>query len=157
MLISRTACLGKLRHKPRGYSGPLSRHLLSYNSVISSLHASLRDILEMSLVTMFLEGQVSRERDDWMDLSLGYVVFTVDRMCWLILEILLFSSLPLYDEHSCALGIVTKTYLDELSTCENPTSEDTRGVMKEKCQSWVEYCYLLKSLDDSFQLWDAVS
>lgn len=71
MLISRTACLGKLRHQPRGYSGPLSRHLLSYNSVISSLHASLRDLLEMSLVTMFLEGHVHRERDDWMDLSLG--------------------------------------------------------------------------------------
>lgn len=82
MLISRTACLGKLRHQPRGYSGPLSRHLLSYNSVISSLHASLRDLLEMSLVTMFLEGHVNRERDDWMDLSLGYVSPFIDEICW---------------------------------------------------------------------------
>lgn len=73
MLISRTACLGKLRHQPRGYSGPLSRHLLSYHSIVSSLHASLRDLIEMSLATMFLEGHADRERSDWMDLSLGYV------------------------------------------------------------------------------------
>lgn len=72
MLISRTASLGKLRHQPRGYTGPLSRHLLSYYSIISSLHASLRDLLEMSLVTLFLGGHANRERDDWMDLSLGY-------------------------------------------------------------------------------------
>lgn len=73
MLISRTASLGKLRHKPQGYTGPLSRHLLSYYSIISSLHGALRDLLEMSLVTMFLGGHIDRERDDWMDLSLGYV------------------------------------------------------------------------------------
>ena len=72
MLISRTACLGKLRHQPRGYSGPLSRHLLSYHSIISSLHATLRDLIEMSLATMFLEGDADRERTDWMDLSLWY-------------------------------------------------------------------------------------
>lgn len=77
MLISRTASLGKLRHKPQGYTGPLSRHLLSYYSVISSLHSTLRDLLEMSLVTMFLGGHIDRERDDWMELSLGYVELPV--------------------------------------------------------------------------------
>ena len=72
MLVSRVACLGKIHHHPRGYSGPLSRHLLSYYSVISTVQASLRDLVEMSLATMFLEGYVVRDRDDWMDLSLGY-------------------------------------------------------------------------------------
>ena len=72
MLVSRVACLGKIHHQPRGYSGPLSRHLLSYYSVISTLQASLRDLVEMSIATMFLEGYVERDRDDWMDLSLGY-------------------------------------------------------------------------------------
>ncbi len=72
MLVSRVACLGKIHHQPRGYSGPLSRHLLSYHSVISTLQASLRDLVEMSIATMFLEGYVERDRDDWMDLSLGY-------------------------------------------------------------------------------------
>lgn len=81
MLISRTASLGKLRHKPQGYTGPLSRHLLSYYSIISSLHGTLRDLLEMSLVTMFLGGHIDRERDDWMDLSLGYVKTLVFLKC----------------------------------------------------------------------------
>lgn len=72
MLVSRVACLGKMHHQPRGYSGPLSRHMLSYYSVISTLQASLRDLVEMSVATMFLEGYIERVRDDWMDLSLGY-------------------------------------------------------------------------------------
>lgn len=72
MLVSRVACLGRLIHPARGYSGPLSRHLLAYYSVISAMQAALRDLMEMSAVTMFLEGYVDRERDDWMDIALAY-------------------------------------------------------------------------------------
>ena len=74
MLVSRVACLGKLRHQPKGYSGPLSRHLLAYHSITSTVQASLRDLIEMSLATMFLEGAVDRDREDWMKLSLGYAI-----------------------------------------------------------------------------------
>lgn len=81
MLISRTASLAKLHHQPKGYSGPLSRHLLSYNSIVSSLQSSLRDLVEMSLATMFLEGHVNRERSDWMDLSLGYNPRSFPHIC----------------------------------------------------------------------------
>lgn len=72
MLVARVACLGRLIHQPRGYSGPLSRHLLAYHSIISAVQASVRDLVEMSVVTMFLDGYVDRERDDWMDLALTY-------------------------------------------------------------------------------------
>lgn len=71
MLISRLACLGKIRHEPKGWSGPLSRHLLAYQSVISNVHASLRDLMEMIVAAMFLEGLVDRDRNDWMKISLG--------------------------------------------------------------------------------------
>ena len=71
MLVSRVASIGRLRHEPKGYRGPLSRSLLAYHSMISSLQAGLRDLLEMNLVAMFLEGNVDRDRNDWMDLSLG--------------------------------------------------------------------------------------
>lgn len=70
MLVSRVACIGNLRHQPRGYSGPLSRHLLAYHSIISAIHASLRDLVEMSIAAMFLAGDADRDREDWMDLSL---------------------------------------------------------------------------------------
>lgn len=157
MLISRTACLGKLRHQPRGYSGPLSRHLLSYHSIISSLHATLRDLIEMSLATMFLEGDADRERSDWMDLSLWYAPTSLLQTGFLSSCTLTFFSLPLYDEHSCALGVATMTYLDELCTREDPTSVTTRDEMKIKSQSWVEHCDFPGSLDDAFHLWDSVS
>ncbi|KAL9612503.1 MAG: hypothetical protein Q9167_002888 [Letrouitia subvulpina] len=135
MLVSRVACLGKIRHQSRGYSGPLSRHMLAYYSIVSVLQAHLRDLVEMSLVTMFLEGLVDREREDWMEISL---------------------ELPLYTEHSCALGVVMMTYLDELCTREDPTSEVTREEMKIRTEGWFEYCDFATSQKDAFDLWNAV-
>ena len=73
MLVSRVASLGKLQHQRQGYRGPLSRHLLAYHSIISALQNTLRDLLEISLATMFLKGHVYRNRNDWMDLALGSV------------------------------------------------------------------------------------
>lgn len=80
MLVSRIATLGKLHHHAKGYRGPLSRHLLAYRSIISALHVALRDLLEISLATLFLKGHVDRDRDDWMDLALGYVFTTTTCM-----------------------------------------------------------------------------
>lgn len=74
MLVSRVACLGKIQHQAKPYTGPLSRHLLAYQSIISSIRTTIRDLLEMILTAMFLEGSVTRERDDWMELSLRYVL-----------------------------------------------------------------------------------
>lgn len=73
MLVSRIASLGKLQHQRQGYRGPLSRHLLAYHSIIWALQSALRDLLEISLATMFLKGYVHRTRVDWMDLALGSV------------------------------------------------------------------------------------
>ena len=74
MMVSRVACFGKIRHSPKMYSGTLSRHLLAYQSMISNVQASLRELIEMILVAMFLEGSIDRDRDDWMNLSLGYAL-----------------------------------------------------------------------------------
>ena len=74
MLVSRVACLGKIQHQPKPYSGPLSKHLRAYQSIISAVRTSLRDLLEMILAAMLLEGSVNRQREDWMSLSLRYVL-----------------------------------------------------------------------------------
>lgn len=65
--------------------------------------------------------------------------------------------LPLYDEHSCALGVVTMTYLDEICTRTEPTMELVRAEMKQKSQGWVPHSDVPGSLNDAFHLWDAVS
>jgi hypothetical protein len=80
MLVSRVAVLGKLHHKPTGYSGPLSRQLLAYRSMVSEVRAGLRDLIEMSLLSLFLgdDNEVERDRDDWMTITLRYVCPRLD-------------------------------------------------------------------------------
>lgn len=61
LLVSRVACLAKLKHKSIGFTGPLSRHLLAYRDITSTVRSSLRNLTEMSLCTMLLNGHVDRE------------------------------------------------------------------------------------------------
>ncbi|MCJ1317213.1 hypothetical protein MMC15_002536 [Xylographa vitiligo] len=135
MIVSWVASLGKIRHHAIGYSGPLNRQLLAFQSIVSEVRISLRDLVEMSLVSLFLEGDADRDRKDWMDISL---------------------SLPFYEDTSCAVGILFKSYLDELSKMDEPTSEATRAEVKDKAQSWLKHGDFRGSFDDSLRLWDAV-
>ena len=73
MLVSRLTSLGRLRHQPTGYCGPLSRHFLAYQALASTVQASLRDLVEICLTTMFISGEVVRDRNDWMEISLRSV------------------------------------------------------------------------------------
>lgn len=75
LIVSRIACLGKLSHAPIGYTGPLSRHLLAYHSMISAVRSSLRDLAEVTLVTLLLNGDAHRGelphgRKDYTELGL---------------------------------------------------------------------------------------
>lgn len=70
MLVSRVACIAKLQHKSIGYSGPLSRQLLCYRSLISEVRGALRSLIEVVLTSLFLSGDADRDRTDWNELSL---------------------------------------------------------------------------------------
>ena len=56
-------------HPAKGYSGPLSRQLLAYHSLITEVRLCLRDLLEMNLAVMFLEADVERIREDLLDIT----------------------------------------------------------------------------------------
>jgi hypothetical protein len=71
LLIARVACAGKFRHKQIGFSGPLSRDLLGFHSMVSAVRSSLRDLVEVCMTTLLLNGDADRERDDWSDLGLA--------------------------------------------------------------------------------------
>jgi hypothetical protein len=64
ILIGRTACLLKLRHKNIGYTGPLSKNFLSYYSIIKAVREADRDLLEAIAASMFLGNQASRKLPD---------------------------------------------------------------------------------------------
>jgi hypothetical protein len=61
MLVSRIAGLGELRHKPIGFTGPLSQHLLGYNSIVNVVRQTLRDLVETTSTHMFLTGCCDRQ------------------------------------------------------------------------------------------------
>lgn len=72
-LISRIACLGTLQHQEIGYTGVLSRSMLASMSTIDAVRQSLRDLLEVCLTTMLLNGEASRDRADFNELGLEFV------------------------------------------------------------------------------------
>ena len=67
------------------------------------------------------------------------------------------NSLPFYEDTSCAVGILFKSYLDELSKMGEPTALATRTEVKDKAQSWLKHGDFRGSFNDSIRLWDAVS
>lgn len=84
LLISRVACLGRLQHKSIGFTGPLSRHLLGFNSMANAVRGSLRDLVEMSLCSMLVNAHIDRSIDPLTlsEISFRYVVTTlVGELC----------------------------------------------------------------------------
>jgi hypothetical protein len=63
MLVSRVAGLGILHHRPIGFTGPLSQHLLGYNSIINVVRQALRDLVEVAATQMFCTGCCNRHAD----------------------------------------------------------------------------------------------
>ncbi|KAL2130193.1 hypothetical protein VTI74DRAFT_6782 [Chaetomium olivicolor] len=93
LLISRCASLLKLRHQANGYTGPLSKNLLSFRSLVSEVRSADRDLIEAILASMFMYAQAKRNRDDNWELS---------------------HDLPFLYDPDVALGIAVKTYFDDL-------------------------------------------
>ena len=64
--------------------------------------------------------------------------------------------LPLSLENSCALGVVTMHYLDDLCLYATPTSSETRLEVRTKVADRFQHSDLGGSLDDAFKIWNAV-
>ncbi|KAJ5653987.1 XPG N-terminal [Penicillium lividum] len=136
MLVSRVACIAKLQHKSIGYSGPLSRQLLCYRSLISEVRHALRNLIEVVLTGLFLGGDANRDRKDWTEMAM---------------------KLPFIDDNDCGLGIAVRTYLDDLPLQADPTSPEARAEVKSKGKEWFQHSESFTgNLDQAFKLWDAV-
>lgn len=72
LLISRCASLLKLRHQANGYTGPLSKNLLAFRSLVSEVRSADRDLIEAILASMFMYAQAKRNRDNGWELSHQY-------------------------------------------------------------------------------------
>lgn len=65
ILIGRTACLLKIRHGSVGYTGPLSKNLLSFHSIIKAVRETDRDLVEAAAASIFLNGHATRDKVDF--------------------------------------------------------------------------------------------
>lgn len=71
--MSRVTCFGHLRHQEVGFTGPLNRNLLGYHAMISTARNSLRDLIEVCLTTLLLNGDADRDRNDFIELGFRLV------------------------------------------------------------------------------------
>lgn len=114
LLISRCATLLKLRHQANGYTGPLSKNLLAFRSLVSEVRSADRDLLEAILASMFMYAQAKRNRDDSWELSHQYVT----ELCITSRHLEHCANpsgrLPFLFDPDVALGIAVKTYFDDV-------------------------------------------
>ncbi|KAK4670291.1 uncharacterized protein QC763_210400 [Podospora pseudopauciseta] len=114
LLISRCACLLKLRHESYGYTGPLSKSLLAFRSLASEVRAADRDLVEAILASTFMAAQADRRKDaNW---ELG-------------------NSLPFHFDPDVSLGIAVKTFFDEI----NPNDPEMAKKKKNFPSSYIPY------------------
>jgi hypothetical protein len=74
LLVARCACVLKLRHASIGYTGPLSKNLLAYYSIIKAIRECDRDLVDAVVSTLFMYAHADRaHRNDWSQLGLRYV------------------------------------------------------------------------------------
>lgn len=69
MLFSRVAGLGELKHRPIGFTGALSHHVLGYNSIINLVRQSLRDLMETTVTNICLTGCCDRSALDLSEVA----------------------------------------------------------------------------------------
>jgi hypothetical protein len=68
-LIGRCASLLTLGHQANGYTGPLSRDLLYFRSLVSAVREVDRDLIEAIVASTFLHAQSKRDRTDYFAIS----------------------------------------------------------------------------------------
>jgi len=105
--------------------------------MISAVRSTLRDLAEVSLTTLLLNGDAERPPSDPYQLGM---------------------ELPFLLPNTCALGIAVKSYLDELAIKPDPTSNEAKATVKELAATrfFPQCLYLVEDLETAFKLWDAV-
>ncbi|KAE9968528.1 hypothetical protein EG328_007520 [Venturia inaequalis] len=137
LLISRIANFGRFDHQAIGYTGPLSRNMLAYNSLVTAVRTGLRDMSEACVTAMLLDGQVSRKSCDLTELGLD---------------------LPFLINNDCVLSVVALSHFGEMSTLEQPISYETVNE-RVKYENDVLFKYAEdypKQIRKILVLWDAI-
>nr|CAG8450832.1 4779_t:CDS:10 [Entrophospora candida]CAG8586087.1 6687_t:CDS:10 [Entrophospora candida] len=127
--------------KGKSWNGPLNRELLAFNSFLKTLNRSLRNLCEMLTLSMFLNGDCLKERNDYLDIAL---------------------SLPFLFDVNTGLGIVAKTYLENIISSSKENEDKSESSSKiassiKKLEETFTSCVDVKSdLLNGFSFWDQI-
>lgn len=137
LLVSRVASLLPIHQGPVGFSGPLSRNLLSFNSFVTKYTTNARQLLEMVLFSLLANNDANK----------------LGELRWDTLGV----SLPFQHNTNSGLGIAVKTYLDELCGKENPTDSKQREEKKSELKTLFAHSTdIVSDFEKALRLWDAV-
>ncbi|CAN6643242.1 post-transcriptional regulator Mkt1p [Trichomonascus vanleenenianus] len=135
LLISRVATLINLRHNPVGFTGPLSKGLLAFESFVYAQLKAYRWLTEVCLVSLLAVGDADRlartDDSDWSRLVAAMP----------------FAKLP-----NAATGIATKSFLDEVASGSSVT--DARDGLADMFKQAVN---VPQDIQRAFKLWDCVN
>ncbi|CAG8485691.1 2066_t:CDS:10 [Ambispora gerdemannii] len=140
LLISRTLSMVSPNYQGIPWAGPINRELLAFNSFVKALNRSLRNLCEMLTLSTFLNRDCLNERGDYLDIAL---------------------SLPFVQDVNTGLGIIVKTYLENIVTLsiekDNKISDFHINETLKKLEEMFTACINVKSdLSDGFSFWDEV-
>ncbi|CAK7267060.1 hypothetical protein SEPCBS57363_002408 [Sporothrix epigloea] len=134
VLISRTATLLQLRQDTSGYTGPLSKSLLAFHTLTTTVADANRAIIESILALTFMSNQAERDRSDYWDIG---------------------HRLPYTESPDAALGIAVKTFLDE--SFEDTTPQDKAARKEAFPIKFVPHAtYLFQDIEVAFGLVEAI-
>ncbi|CAO3674388.1 unnamed protein product [Umbelopsis vinacea] len=110
------------------FTGQMDRDILVFNSFVKSLNRSYRNLCEMLLLSLFLNGCVKRERSDYAELSIR---------------------LPYVADMNAAMGMAVKHYL------ENAAKEGSNAKALEATEKvFTTASDLNGDLNKGFDFWD---
>lgn len=134
-LISRICSLRSLNHAATGYSGPLSRQLLAFDSLANTVIFTLRDLFEGILANLLLSTDAEKNPDaDFNAIA---------------------QSLPFAAPVNCAGGILTKEYFDNLG--EDTSDENKQRQIPYLKELFPQVADVEDELFAGWALWGAVS
>ncbi|KAK2066508.1 hypothetical protein P8C59_000320 [Phyllachora maydis] len=134
LLIIRCATLLRLRHREIGYTGPLSKNLLAFRSLVCEVRTADRDLIEAVIASMFMFAQANRHRDDSWELS---------------------HRLPFLFVPDVGLAIAVKTWLDDIAP--SVSAQEREGKKESFHQDYVPFAtHLWEDVEICYQLFDAL-
>lgn len=130
MLLSRVASYVSLSHDPTGYTGPLSRTILAFGSIIAKQYSVYRQLVEATVVALLATGEVDRINLKMGDSTSSAASKEVSADLPAVTEVWdnVAPLLPFAQAPNCGTGVAMKMYLERIASSADTTSNASAAI-----------------------------